>query len=71
MNEYLKYQERLNSLIEEKKKLFKLDAERQFIQAKYLQYLKENPHKKALYKKNLEVHKQRAKLMNLVPNNYV
>ena len=71
MNEYLKYQERINQLTEEKKALFKLDAQRQMVQAKYLQYLRDNPHKKELYRLTQEVHKQRAKLMNLIPNNYV
>jgi len=71
MNEYLKYQERINQLTEEKKALFKLDAQRQMVQGKYLQYLRDNPHKKELYKLTQETHKQRAKLMNLIPNNYV
>jgi len=71
MNDYLKHQERINELVEKKKELYAHIKKKRQVQAKYMEYLKNNPYKKEFYKLTQEEHKKRSALMNLIPNQWV
>lgn len=71
MNDYIKYQERINELVKKKQEMFQAHGEMIKVQRQYNEYRKKNPYSKKLNKLRQKVHKRRAELMNLVPNKFV
>lgn len=71
MNDYLIYMERVNDLVTKKQELLNIIKEKRTVQAKYLDYLDNNPYRDEMNRlRELECMK-RAELMNLIPNKYV